>query len=365
MFFSVKIPVVSAETINLGILGDSNTDEYRADDNRAAGTPYQNTTLNWAELLVNERNVNLGTWGTWGEPRRSGYKYNWTRSGATSTDMISSGQHTGLAQQIRNGEVQYVIIFIGSNDFNTWNGTYNDVYSGNLSDAQVQQKVNTIISNITQAVSTVQAAGNIKLIVANYSDPGMSVDFRQQFPDATKRQRITNAIVKINQGINDLAQSKQFTIADLASMATSLLSNIDATGNVVIGGEKIIITSHGNDPHHLQLDDSVGHSGTVGNGIIANVFIRTLNTAFNTNVAVFSDQEILTNAGIMSTLPTPTSSIKTGDANGDNVVNGADYILWLNNYQDHTTLGASKGDFNADGVVNGTDFVVWLTNYGH
>src|SRR5688572_25679629 len=99
----------------LGIMGDSNTDEYRANDNR--GGSYAATTLNWLEQLVAKRGVQAGSWGTWGEPRRSGYKYNWARSGATAGSMIANGQHTGLAQQITAGEVQYVIIYVGINDF--------------------------------------------------------------------------------------------------------------------------------------------------------------------------------------------------------------------------------------------------------
>jgi hypothetical protein len=117
----------------VGILGDSNNDEYRADDNR--GGNYSATTLNWVEILVKNRNVNVGEWGTWGEPRRSGYKYNWSRSAARVHDMITAGQHTGLANQVQNGEVKHVVISVGVNDFHVWNGTYAEVYNGTLSDA--------------------------------------------------------------------------------------------------------------------------------------------------------------------------------------------------------------------------------------
>jgi hypothetical protein len=61
---------------------------------------------------------------------------------------------------------------------------------------------------------------------------------------------------------------------------------------------------------------------------------------------------------------TPTVTAKPGDANGDNKVDGIDYITWLTNYNTTTTSGASKGDFNKDGKVDGIDYITWLTNYG-
>lgn len=74
-----QIPCPSSQQINLGVMGDSYSDEYRAGDNRA-GTSYSGkyaaTTLNWLELLVKYRGISAGKWGTWGVPRRTGYEYN-------------------------------------------------------------------------------------------------------------------------------------------------------------------------------------------------------------------------------------------------------------------------------------------------
>jgi hypothetical protein len=62
--------------------------------------------------------------------------------------------------------------------------------------------------------------------------------------------------------------------------------------------------------------------------------------------------------------PTPTPPLKPGDANGDGLVNEADYGIWHTNYnQNHQ--GPSYGDFDSDGVVDGADYVIWLNNYGH
>jgi len=41
------------DLIGLGIIGDSQSDEYRADDNR--GSNFPSSTLNWVEILEQER----------------------------------------------------------------------------------------------------------------------------------------------------------------------------------------------------------------------------------------------------------------------------------------------------------------------
>ncbi len=60
---------------------------------------------------------------------------------------------------------------------------------------------------------------------------------------------------------------------------------------------------------------------------------------------------------------TSTPSNKLGDANNDGVVDGVDYVIWLNHYNETISGGASVGDFNTDGKVDGIDYVIWLNNY--
>lgn len=59
--------------------------------------------------------------------------------------------------------------------------------------------------------------------------------------------------------------------------------------------------------------------------------------------------------------PTPGGS-KPGDANGDNKVDGLDYVIWLQNYNKQAS-GVNKGDFDGNGFVDGLDYVIWLQNY--
>lgn len=59
---------------------------------------------------------------------------------------------------------------------------------------------------------------------------------------------------------------------------------------------------------------------------------------------------------------TPTPTPKIGDANGDSKVDGIDYSIWLNNYN-QLINGVSNGDFNNSGKVDGVDYSIWLNNY--
>jgi len=52
-----------------------------------------------------------------------------------------------------------------------------------------------------------------------------------------------------------------------------------------------------------------------------------------------------------------------GDANLDDKVNGTDFTLMSNHFNQSVTNGWDQGDFNYDGVVNGADFVLMSDNF--
>lgn len=301
-----RIPNVSLRRISLGVMGDSYSDEYRAEDHRAGssyGGKYAQTTLNWLELLVKYRGVDAGKWDSWGGPRRTGYEYNWALSGATANDVITSGQATGLAGQVRAGLITDVILHVGANDFAIWNGTYQAIYKtpeeDGLDDTQLQQKVNDIVANITKAVDTIRAAGNVHIMVSNLLDRGQSPYFQSHFPDPVKRQRITHAVIQVNDGIAIMAKSRGVYIIDQYGLSVNnpVLAQIDSQGNLYIGGQRINLLVDDDEPHHLNLADH-DHLGTVASGLAANyLFLKALNS-FGETIAPFTDQEILEHAGI-------------------------------------------------------------------
>ncbi len=191
-------------------MGDSISDEYRADDNRGGG--YGATTLNWMEQLVVRRGLNFGAWGTWGEPRRTGYEYNWARSAATTSSMLEQGQHTGLAQQVAEGKVSIVFVWIGDDDFSLTNGTYEEIYDGSLSDADLQTKMDQTVDNITTAVDTVLAAGPVKMVLVTLADEGLAPQALFRYPNPAGRRRFTNAVDQVNIGLKKMASTRGITV---------------------------------------------------------------------------------------------------------------------------------------------------------
>ena len=280
----------------IAIIGDSNSDEYRADDDR--GGAYAATTLNWMEQLVMNRGLSFGAWGTRESPRRTGYGFNWARSGATASSMLSEGQHTGAAQQVAAGEVTLVFIYIGANDF--LRQRYVDIYDGTISGSALDNKIVGVISDITTAVDTVLAAGPAEVVVVDLFDwslPLPALVFA--YPDATRRQVVTDAVRSVNAGLATMAQQRGVVLVDITAVATESFAAIDANGFIDVGGELIDTVNPGDEPHHMILDDASGHAGTVSNGITANLlFINPINSAFGTTIAPFTDQEILDAAGI-------------------------------------------------------------------
>lgn len=286
-----------AVTVGIGIMGDSLSDEYRADD--ARGGIYGPNTLNWVEQLSISRGLNFGTWGTWGEPRRSGYEYNWARSGARAGILISTGQHTGLARQVAEGKVSIVVLWIGNNDFHPTNGTYEEIYNGTLDDVQLQEKIDQVLADITTAMDTILDAGPVKMIVMDIGDKSLDPATQKLYPDDAKLQRVTDAIQEVNAGIKALAHDRGVVFVDTNRVGLSILNRIDLNGYLRVGDQKINFLTRGDDPHYMQLDDFSGHPGTVASGLVANmVFIEPLADNFGIIIPPLTDEEILVNAGI-------------------------------------------------------------------
>jgi phospholipase/lecithinase/hemolysin len=282
----------------IGILGDSTSDEYRAED--ARGGDFAANTLGWVEQLVKNRKLNFGAWGQWDEPRRTGYEYNWARTGATANTMHTGGQVKGLAEQVAAGKVSFVLLWIGGNDFHMRNGPYEEIYNGTLHGADLQAKLDGFTSDVVRAMDIILAAGKVKMAVVTVTDQGMAHQAPQLFPDPAGRQKVTDAINAVNVTITKEAEARGVLVIDSNQLAKALFARYDSRGYLVIGGQKIDANTPGDDPHHLQLGDWIGHSGTVLSGIIANsLFIEPFNKAYQLGIQPLSDEEILKNAGLI------------------------------------------------------------------
>ncbi len=294
---ATSTPISSDLLRGVAVLGDSFFDEYRGTDNR--GGAYAATTLNLIELLQRYRGFNLGAWGTWGEPRRTGYEYNWARSGATSSTLIQQNQHVKAAAQIAAGQVTFVFIGIGANDFSPYSGPhYADIYNGALTGTALDAKVNKAVADVTLAVRTVQDAGAQGVAVTLFTDWNLDPQVQRNYPDATKRARVGGAIGRVNAGIRSMAAARGVAVVDQNAIGNLLLPGLDSGGNLTVGGQKIAFLTNGNEPRFAKLADGQ-HIGTVLGGLMANYYIiDTLNAAFGQNIPRLTDAEILAAAGL-------------------------------------------------------------------
>jgi hypothetical protein len=304
---ATALPVAPTATTNplpqtivgLAILGDSTQDEYRADNPR--GGEYNATTLNWVELLATLRNLNIGAWGQRDEPRRGGYAFNWARSGATSDQMLSAGQHTGARQQILAGEVSHAVIQIGINDF-YFSGLGLEIYDGTISGAALQSRLNLIAENIITAARTLHETGRCRVLVAatqDYLTLPVVPELYLTYQDPVGRQRFIDAMTYLNLRIAELSTSEGITYFDFnAAYLAEVNQRLDSEGFLIVGGERIDLRTRGNNGRFGLLDDGYTHPGTVLSSLYANVYITEFNQSFNTSLVPLSDEEILRAAGL-------------------------------------------------------------------
>jgi lysophospholipase L1-like esterase len=287
---------------NLGAMGDSLTDEYW--DSGVA-----TYASNWVSVLVQFRGVNMGPTaaqagvGTWDAVRNAGYEFNWADSGATSADMLSQGQDTGLASQVISNNVVNGVLDIGANDFNPAVATaYESIYYGFWTSAQTQSYVNQTVSNIETALATTRRAG-ISMVLGNILDPGLTPAVQPFFTSAGDRQLVANAIQNANAQLKTLAQKYQVPLMDWYGLGVALLgteANLKST--VRIGN--VVINMRGSDPGppkwaptNAFVSDGF-HPNTVVQELFANLIIQAFDSGYGASIPLFSETQILNQANI-------------------------------------------------------------------
>lgn len=119
-------------------------------------------------------------------------------------------------------------------------------------------------------------------------------------------------------------------------------------------------------------DNIAGMFGFIYNGGETSLTLSSVLTPGSSSYnPTFSSRQIdmgksIISNNIATVIPTtiPTSIIiikKSGDANGDNIVNLIDFSIWKSEYLKQTNT--KNTDFNKDGIINLLDFVLWKTEY--
>ncbi len=337
----------------LGAMGDSLTDEYFEESYSYA--------QNWVQQLVVYRDLDVGPTaaedgqpgGTWGEPRRTGYRYNWARSGATSASLLAGGQHTGLADQIAPNGITYAVLAIGANDFIPIplpGYAYYEIYNGNWTPQQIENYVQQILANINTALVTVLAT-DVELVLVNVLDYGLlpMVWGSPFFSDPDKRQLVADVIAQVNDGVADLACDHQLVLFDASGFAQVVFgTHHDLHEFLILGNVSIELwesDSAANDnPFAGFVHDGV-HPHTQLQGVMANLILEALNIGYGAAVPLFSEQEILAHAGI--------------------AYGGRDTLQsQIGRYSDFVFKFAWSGDLDCNGVVGILDLLALLAAWG-
>lgn len=309
-----SLPAATEPPLRLGIAGDSLSDEYFETATRAHAK-------NWVQLLVEHRGLNVGPTaaagrpdGTWGEPRGTGYQYNRAKASATSYSLASQGQLPGLVSQIASAGVNCVVLAIGANDFNIYSEAYLGIYNGTWPPARINAYAAKTFANIESTIIALRRTG-VRLVLANLIDYGALPVTRAApaVPDPAKRQRVTAVLQQFNTQLRDLTQKYQVPLGDwfgLQRAITGPLTNLHPViwiGNVPID---LATTDPGPGPSANPTAAYLGdgyHPHTTIQGLFANRILEALNHACDTNFPLFTEAEILANAGLtyggVDTLP--------------------------------------------------------------
>ena len=285
-----------------GVMGDSLSDEYLE-------SSYGAYADNWVEQLVTGGIVDAGplaTGGGWGEPRRSGYKYNWARDGSTSNTLLSAGQHTGLAWQGITEGIDYAVLMIGANDqFVATGGTsasfYFNVYQGNWSPAQIDNWIDGVVANIDTALSALP--NSVDPVLVGVPDYGVTPDVQAGYTNAAGRQAVQDVLSgQLNARIEEIAQARQLPFVDILG-ATTAIFGTHAVPNLTVDIGNVAIeltqtdTPSNSNPTAAFVHDGV-HPHTTLQGTIANVMVAALNKGYGAGLTPLSEQQILANAGL-------------------------------------------------------------------
>ena len=286
-------PFAPPGVVTVGALGDSYTDEYRF------YPPDRSRARNWVEILAATRGVSFGPFTTRsrGAPRDQGFAFDWALEGATSNDMVRD-QLPGLAAQVARGKVRYAWIFIGGDDFLDF---LRDVATGRVAPDQalttLGQVESQIETNFTRAVNTLLAANpKVKLVVSTLPDVSLLPLVRAAAADIPAAQAVVGAtdqqVQKYNALIRDTAAgNSRIALVDLAATAAQLSARARG-GSVRFGGTAIDLARPGDGYHHFFLADGI-HVGTVGQGIIAEAFVKAVDAMFGAGLAPLPPRQIV------------------------------------------------------------------------
>lgn len=300
----------------LGAIGDSLIDEHFDQTEFGTNLGY---SMNGLELMVTQGKIDVGPTGNWGGTRNDGYEYNWALAGSTTTSLLDDNQHINLANQIPVEGITKAVMVVGANDLFPFrpgsNSNYEFVYEGWASQSQIDSIANQAVSNVVLAAQTLKNTG-VDLIVATAPDYGIAPFTKFYYDDPVRRELVDDVVESWNSvAVQRLTNEVQVPVVDLYSLtkdiwgdhgsenATFELGGVELDLNGTGGVDFADVVDDTYDPGAVTSDtpDAFVHDGihpnnTIG-GLFANVFMTAYNQEFGDSFELFSEQEILDNAG--------------------------------------------------------------------
>jgi lysophospholipase L1-like esterase len=239
-------------------MGDSLTAPYTGHPWGAAGDQ------SWAQQLAGQ-----------------GYKHlsidNVAVAGTTSASLLAQGQDTAVATLAAEGAVHYAVLIVGGNDVSA--------HLGDFLQGDPTPFVHDVVANDETALSTVAAAGHVRLAVGTVPDVTLTPSFQQLVPlGSPLQQEIAGAIAAANVRIEDFAAAEGLPVIDLAGLGRL------AEAPLAVGGVPV--------PDFYAPDGF--HPGTVPQGLLGNAVLEAFAAAYDPRIARFrlTDQQLLDEAGI-------------------------------------------------------------------
>jgi lysophospholipase L1-like esterase len=322
--------------------------------------------------------------GSWGEPRRAGYEDNWARYGITSDGSLAAGAHTGLAQGVTLRGVSHAAIYIGGNDFSPWAGAYDEIYNQIWNQADIDNWIASRVLNYRTFLDTLAPTG-VRLVLMSVMDFSSMPYVWQEggFTDPLGRERVNAAMIQLRDELRDLADESNCVFLDTYALNKAIFGeNTDLRTALPVGNTPIALTQRdsGSSPATGWVFDGI-HPNTVLQGIWANAVLTALNFAYDTDIALFTEAEILAHDGMpyggSDTLTATIGPLQqyilnfappfcVGDADGDRAVAFSDITAVLANFGAMYIPGTSgsPGDSTGGGTVDFADVTSVLANWG-
>ncbi len=271
--------------IGLAIIGDSTQDEYAAPENNRPA-------VNWVEHLARQ-GLPVGVWGSWGGSRRTGYEFNWARSGAMAAGGLYD-QAPGVVSQIQAGRVSHVLIQIGINDFNA--GLMQAAYSGQpVSSAAIDAIADAIVE--TARLVGVVAPGRVILApTQDYLGLDLAPDPENGlFSDAVGRARALAVTADLNARL--LARLPAGVIwYDWNAAMAARLAQVRQGDVLILNDQNVFIRQRGSQASNGFVLDAYMHPETAISGLYAQLYLEEMNAVWGLNLPALTDAEIMLRA---------------------------------------------------------------------